>query len=179
MGGVSIPGAGGKRAVDVEINLVPFIDMMSCLLAFLMLTAVWNRLAKIDIDQVLPKSQAQPQPQEPKKDDTIQLLIDGNAFVVNVKHGDDDDPPKVLRRGNDGKLPVKELERVLKEMQEALPKDKDNNLHSRIMLVGRDKVHYEDVVAAMDVCIGLKLTGIQLGTDETVPTLVAALEGRS
>jgi biopolymer transport protein ExbD len=34
--------SGGKPGNDVEINIVPMIDLMSCLTAFLLLTAVWS-----------------------------------------------------------------------------------------------------------------------------------------
>lgn len=46
--GASI-GAGTKGSVDVELNIVPFIDLMSCLTAFLLATAVWVNIARIDI----------------------------------------------------------------------------------------------------------------------------------
>src|SRR5262245_44370887 len=39
----------GRKAVDVDLNLVPFIDVMSVLVAFLLLTAVWTDLAQINI----------------------------------------------------------------------------------------------------------------------------------
>src|SRR6185503_15669506 len=46
--GVSL-GSGDKKAVDIEINVVPFIDLMSCLTAFLLVTAVWTQFAQINI----------------------------------------------------------------------------------------------------------------------------------
>src|SRR5688500_16295392 len=46
--GVSL-GSGDKKSVDIEINVVPFIDLMSCLTAFLLVTAVWTQFAQINI----------------------------------------------------------------------------------------------------------------------------------
>jgi biopolymer transport protein TolR len=43
-------GGQGSRSVDVDLNLVPFIDMMSCLVAFLLITAVWTNLAEIRVN---------------------------------------------------------------------------------------------------------------------------------
>ena len=40
---------GKGRAVNVDVNVVPFIDLMSCLTAFLLVTAVWTNLAQINI----------------------------------------------------------------------------------------------------------------------------------
>ncbi len=41
--GVSLPGGRGKN-VSVDLNLVPFVDFLSCLIAFLMMTAVLSNL---------------------------------------------------------------------------------------------------------------------------------------
>src|SRR5678815_3528386 len=42
-------GAGEKKSVNVDLNIVPFIDLMSCLTAFLLVTAVWVTIAQLDI----------------------------------------------------------------------------------------------------------------------------------
>ena len=42
-------GAGDGDSVNVELNVVPFIDLMSCLTAFLLVTAVWSQYAQINI----------------------------------------------------------------------------------------------------------------------------------
>ena len=47
--GASVGTDSGKKSVDVELNVVPFIDLMSCLPAFLLVTAVWTNLAQISI----------------------------------------------------------------------------------------------------------------------------------
>src|SRR5574339_741201 len=46
--GVSL-GSGDKKSVDIEINVVPFIDLMSCLTSFLLVTAVWTQFAQPNI----------------------------------------------------------------------------------------------------------------------------------
>ena len=68
-------GAGAKGSVDVEINIVPFIDLMSCLTAFLLATAVWVSIARIDI-QPKGKSMSQSQVmQEPEDKVILSVLI--------------------------------------------------------------------------------------------------------
>lgn len=42
-------GARGRRALDAALNLVPFIDLLSCCIAFLLITAVWTSLARLDV----------------------------------------------------------------------------------------------------------------------------------
>jgi biopolymer transport protein ExbD len=60
-------GAGQKGSVDVELNIVPFIDLMSCLTAFLLATAVWVNIARIDIQpkgKSLSPSQVMQEPED-------------------------------------------------------------------------------------------------------------------
>jgi biopolymer transport protein TolR len=45
MGGVSTPGGDG--GLNVELNLVPFIDLLSSLVLFLLLGAVWVQIASM------------------------------------------------------------------------------------------------------------------------------------
>src|SRR6187455_2939726 len=49
-------GHGGKRATNHEIPLIPFIDFLLCLVAFLLVTAVWSRMARIDADGRAPNT---------------------------------------------------------------------------------------------------------------------------
>ena len=41
-----------KRSVNVDLNIIPFIDLMSCLVAFLLVTAVWVNTARLDTKPV-------------------------------------------------------------------------------------------------------------------------------
>jgi biopolymer transport protein TolR len=46
--GANLGSGQDKRAVNVELNLVPFIDLMSCLVAFLLFTSIWVGIAQLD-----------------------------------------------------------------------------------------------------------------------------------
>jgi biopolymer transport protein ExbD len=50
MGGISMSGGGGRgrKTVDSEINMVPMIDLMMVTIAFLLITAVWSHMSRID-----------------------------------------------------------------------------------------------------------------------------------
>jgi biopolymer transport protein ExbD len=62
MGGVSVPGGDG--GLNVELNLVPFIDLLSSLVLFLLLSAVWIQIASIQasVDTKGASSSAAPPP---------------------------------------------------------------------------------------------------------------------
>jgi biopolymer transport protein ExbD len=54
-------GHGGKRSTNHEIPLIPFIDFLLCLVAFLLVTAVWSQMARINADARVP---GPPKPEE-------------------------------------------------------------------------------------------------------------------
>lgn len=62
MAGIDVGGGhGGKRATNHEIPLIPFIDFLLCLVAFLLVTAVWSQMARINADARVP---GPPKPEE-------------------------------------------------------------------------------------------------------------------
>ena len=48
---VVIDGGGGdrKKPLHAELNLVPYIDLLTCMVAFLLITAVWTQLARLKV----------------------------------------------------------------------------------------------------------------------------------
>src|ERR1700712_132379 len=65
-------GTGDKKSVNVELNIVPFIDLMSCLTAFLLVAAVWVNIAQINIQ---PKG---------KTRDTQNVITDDENVTLSV-----------------------------------------------------------------------------------------------
>lgn len=55
MAGIDVGGGhGGKKNVNHEIPLIPFIDFLLCLVSFLLITAVWSQMARINADARVP-----------------------------------------------------------------------------------------------------------------------------
>lgn len=48
---ITLANDKGRKSQMVDLNVVPFIDFLSCLIAFLMLGAVWAQTAALDLDQ--------------------------------------------------------------------------------------------------------------------------------
>jgi biopolymer transport protein ExbD len=74
MAGIDVGGHGGKRSINHEIPLIPFIDFLLCLVAFLLVTAVWTQMARINADARVP-GPPQPDPPEDQKP-TKQLHVE-------------------------------------------------------------------------------------------------------
>lgn len=48
MAGIDTGQNKGKRAVDQAVNMVPFIDLLLVTISFLLVTAVWTSLARVE-----------------------------------------------------------------------------------------------------------------------------------
>ena len=55
MAGVDVGGgAGSKRAVNSDINMIPFIDLLMVTIAFLLITAVWVSFSRLNANAEIP-----------------------------------------------------------------------------------------------------------------------------
>ncbi len=80
-------GGGRGRKVSLELNLVPFIDLMSVLITFLLITAVWSQVSMIQIGSSLygKKNEEQPAPQIPPDADVVlKLDIREKGYVLTL-----------------------------------------------------------------------------------------------
>jgi len=90
MAGISVGGGhGGRRALNQEIPLIPFIDFLLCLVSFLLITAVWTQMSRINADARVP---GPPDPdkelEDPKKDKTLHVEMRGDSeFELVWKEG--------------------------------------------------------------------------------------------
>src|SRR5450432_2204042 len=143
MGGISVGGGhGGNKSVDSEIPLVPFIDLLLCCVMFLLVTAVWNQLARLNANQQQPGQQA---PNEPPPEEKIKVILQVSAtgFVISSTAGDRIEIPK-----SGDTYDMEGLREKLQERKRLEPNRKD------MVVAPEDGVHYEDVVASMDMVVG-------------------------
>ncbi len=101
MGGVSVDsgGKGGRKSVDSEINMIPMIDLLMVTISFLLITAVWTHMSRINADAQVP---GPPRPTEEvqKIDPEKQLHIEMKApdkFTIDVPRKNPESP---IRTGN-------------------------------------------------------------------------------
>lgn len=64
MGGVSVEsggrGHGGRRTLDAEINMIPMIDLLMVTISFLLITAVWSNMSRIEASTNAPNRDETP-----------------------------------------------------------------------------------------------------------------------
>src|SRR5262245_2507332 len=89
MGGVDVgEGGKGKRATNADINMVPFIDLLMCTIAFLLITAVWVTNSRMNADAQVPgppNPEKELTPQTPEK--VLNLHINESDFALVWKQG--------------------------------------------------------------------------------------------
>lgn len=151
--GVSVQtgGKGGKKPLDADLNLVPFIDLLCCTIAFLLITAVWTQLARINVTQ---KGQGQAGAEStdvPPPTVKITVVVDDTGYKLSTGQGDLLPVPK-----KDGNYDAGTLREKLQELKRNHP-DK-NDVH----VASDDAVRFEHIVAVMDVCLDAKFPDIAL-----------------
>jgi len=145
MASVSAPGGrsgGGKKNVNVELNLVPFIDLLTCLICFLLMTAVWVEVGRISITQA---GQGAPTETTLERDQfNLVLTITPQGFLL-TGNGQPLEGGDILKRDNQydfEKLGVK-----LKEVHGMFADKSD------IVVMSEDAIKYQDLVDTLDVCL--------------------------
>lgn len=88
MAGIDTGGHGGKRASNHEIPLIPFIDFLLCLVMFLLVTAVWSQMARIEADANVPGPPREDEQVDPPKEKELHVEMRGDRkFQIVWKEG--------------------------------------------------------------------------------------------
>jgi biopolymer transport protein ExbD len=84
MGGAAAePSKSGRKSLDAPINLVPYIDLMTTIITFLMMTAVWTRIAALEVQNASGGNPPEEQEEEDKdRPKPIIVLLTDNAVKV-------------------------------------------------------------------------------------------------
>jgi biopolymer transport protein TolR len=148
MAGVSTEHGVNGNKLDVDLNLVPFIDLLSTLVLFLLLTVIWVQVAAI------PASVG-------GKGDSSVASAETTKLVITVK-------PKIYELNwptslSGRALPhsvtdLEQLDRVLKGLA------KENKIPPA-SVGGDDQVEYGAVIAALDFLKSSGFNNISISTE--------------
>jgi biopolymer transport protein TolR len=139
-------GRGGKKDLNASLNLVPYIDLLTCMVAFLLITAVWTQLAQLNTT-----------PYGKGKDDGVDPPMTKIALVVgqdeiNVLVNQD----REVLPNKDGEADLNTLLALLKKAKRAHP-DKDD-----VQIASADTVQFDRLANVMDVTIAAGFPGVSL-----------------
>lgn len=145
-------GKGGKKPLDTTINLVPFIDLMAVTIVFLIMTAVWTQLGRLQVSQSGQSAQEE-QPQE-NKPPPPSLLITEKELKLSV--GGLQYDPIPITRSDKGVIDLKKLVENLGKVKAEQPDQ------ATITLQTEDNVLYDDLVRIIDTCIGAQFPSVSV-----------------
>ncbi len=83
MASIDSGGSQGGRAINHDLPLVPFIDFLLCLVAFLLVTAVWVQASRMKADANVPGS---PGP-DAKTNKELHVAVRDADFELTWKQG--------------------------------------------------------------------------------------------
>ena len=151
--GVSIESEGkGRKGVDAELNLIPFIDLLSVCILFLLMTAVWVQISKMSAmaqasGETLVSNSDVSSINQAKEDRDFDILIKPDSIVVM----------------SDGKTLKTFLPADAAQELKALESEFKKTENAKISLRAADEVIYEDVIAVLDHLFSMKLSQISIG----------------
>ncbi len=181
MAGVDVGGSSGKRrTVDSEVNMIPFIDLLLVTIAFLLITAVWTHMARINADAQVPgKPNEDPLKLEDVKPKYLHIEMRGEEkFVLIWKQGETVvntvDVPRKEVKIQQGRVEVIRFPDLGDKIQEEW---KTNGQHAnasdpvadQAVLHTDNKTEYKYIIAVIDALYGTKRDRTVNGKTEKIP----------
>ena len=155
MAEVEAGGGSRGRRVNIELNLVPFIDLMSVLITFLLISAVWVQINMIQMGTSFyaQKDQTEPPPEPPPHADVV-LKIDVKQEGYVLTFG-----KMIISMPNSGtEFDDARLTAELQKAKQQYPDKQD------AVLAVADELPYERMIYSMDIVLKAGFPKISLAT---------------
>ena len=182
MGGGAMPEQGGgkkgKKSLDAVINVVPAIDLLSCCITFLLYTAVWTQISRLQVAQFGSGAPEPPPAGEQQKALLVTLYVGEQGMRLQTTAGDDEPirlvnralktpaPGHEVPKGKDGtpdrdyvvklRQDVKGLAAKLRVLKTSHPEAVS------VTIAPEDTVEYADLVELIDTCVGEKFPAVSV-----------------
>lgn len=138
----NIESTNRGRNPQVDLNLVPFIDLMSVLITFLLISAVWTQISMIQLGASFASPAANKDDQlkvPPLEELVLRVDVVANGYVL--KFGKDVKPIPKIKDSYDSDGLLTELTKVKKKFP-----DKPG-----IKISVSDLIKYEHMIKVMDI----------------------------
>jgi biopolymer transport protein TolR len=148
-----------KKSRNVDLNIIPFIDLMSCLTAFLLVTAVWVNMAQLPIQPAGKSREGDPCERDPDCDKPkLSVLVDTDQIWIGVSRVNEFEAiPKV-----GGQYDWAKLEERLKAQKASSFFLDAKNIEIAAQSTAAAPVSYQNLVAAMDVAVKVGFSDVGL-----------------
>jgi biopolymer transport protein ExbD len=162
MAGIDVGGSGGgKRATNSDINMIPFIDLLMCTIAFLLITAVWVTNSRVNADAQVP-GPVDERVTPPVEERVLHVNIAENDFLLQWKRGrtvvGEVRVPRVGVEVGDGEKVTRypELSRAIEKEwgQYREHFDASDKHRDQLVLHSDDRTPFRDLIAVLDAANG-------------------------
>lgn len=134
---------GGGRSSNVDVNIVPFIDLMCVCIIFLLVTAVWTQVSMIQIGSSVYSKRTEATPDEPPPRPEVAFRLDVVSSGYVVKIGKSQMSIPKVNAAYDDKTLVAELLKIKKQY----PEKKDG------VITVQEELTYDDLIHGMDMLL--------------------------
>jgi biopolymer transport protein TolR len=141
-------GKSNKKSVNADLNLVPYIDLLTCMVAFLLITAVWTQLARLQASQKSPGQAGEEVPPELQ----VKIVVVVNQEGFNLVVGQDQTP--IAKKGD-----VYDFERLSTELKKAKDAHPDKN---DVQVASEDQIMFDVLIKTMDTTLSARFVDISL-----------------
>ncbi len=147
MANIDTPNSNGRRSVNHELPLVPFIDLLFCCIMFLLATAVWNQIQEVETRTQTPGPEG-----EVAATPRLHLQVETDGYVLASSAGD-----QITIGLEAGAFDRQGLQHHLQEHHRLMPNE------TAMVVSPDDGVRYQDVVEAMDIAVGAGFSEVSIG----------------
>src|SRR5262249_43381786 len=131
-----------------DLNLVPYIDLLTCMVAFLLITAVWTQLARLQAQQKGQGAAGEETP--PELQTKIVVVVNQEGF--NLVVGQDQTP--IPKNGSD--YDFQKLAGELKKAKDSHPDKND------VQVASEDQIVFDTLIRTMDTALTARFPDISL-----------------
>ncbi|MBL9028765.1 MAG: biopolymer transporter ExbD [Myxococcales bacterium] len=153
MAGVDVGGSSQKRSVSAEINMIPFIDLLFMMLAFLLVTAVWTSNSRIQANANVPDDPTKPVDPTPEEK-MLHVYVGENDFTLAWKQGatvlSEVKVEKDRADGDRAAYPTLAKRVQAEWAQHGLHKDPADAKLDNVVLHTDNRAPYKEIAAVMD-----------------------------
>ena len=145
----------------VELNLVPFIDLMSVCIIFLLITAVWTQISMIQLGTSVYAKKMDDEPAPPLQTPhaevpfRIDVLSEGYKMVLGSQ-------VILIPMSNREKYDHEELAKQLQAVKKVYPDKVD------VVVTSEDRLLYKHLIMAMDLLLSAGFPQVTIAPGEVI-----------
>jgi biopolymer transport protein ExbD len=159
MATIGVGGGSGRRALNHELTLTPYIDFLLCIIAFLLVTAVWSQQARLDAQAKVPGPITGGTSESPRPELHVDMRR-GDRFLVEWRQGSVVLGQSEVRRedasGAEGVLRFPALAAEVKRLwaKDGMHRAPEDAARDRAVLHASNAATFDEIVAGMDAIRG-------------------------